>query len=52
MSFAEITKLVAELNINMTKSSVKVIFDRVDVDKSGQLNIEEFTEFVRQLRDR
>ena len=52
LSFLEITKLVAELNINMPKSSIKAIFQKVDVDNNGFLNIDEFTDFIKQLRER
>lgn len=52
LSFNEIIKLVAELNINMPKTSVRKIFEKVDLDRSGQLDIDEFIDFVRLLRER
>lgn len=52
LSFNEITQLVAELNINMPKASVKAIFQKVDIDNSGQLSIDEFTDFIALLRER
>lgn len=36
----------------MPKASVRAIFDKVDLDKSGQLDIDEFMDFVKLLRER
>ena len=52
LTFNEILKLVTELNIYMPKASVRAIFDKVDLDKSGQLDIDEFMDFVKLLRER
>lgn len=52
LTFNEIIKLVVELNIYMPKASVRTIFDKVDLDKSGQLDIDEFMDFVKLLRER
>lgn len=52
LSFEEIRKLVTELNINMPNESVRTIFQKVDLDSSGQLDKDEFIDFVRLLRER
>ena len=36
----------------MPKASVKAIFQKVDIDNSGQLSIDEFTDFISLLRER
>jgi Ca2+-binding EF-hand superfamily protein len=36
----------------MPKTSVRKIFEKVDLDRSGQLDIDEFIDFVRLLRER
>jgi EF hand len=52
LTFNEIIKLVTELNIYMPKASIRAIFDKVDLDKSGQLDMDEFMDFVKLLRER
>lgn len=52
LTFNEIIKLVTVLNIYMPKASIRAIFDKVDLDKSGQLDIDEFMDFVKLLRER
>jgi hypothetical protein len=53
-SFAvsEIYKLLIQMNVKLPKSQVKQCLDKVDVNRNGKLDLDEFVTLVRMLRAR
>jgi hypothetical protein len=52
LSKKEILALIHAMNISMPKEAILQIYDLVDVDHSGTLNYQEYTEFMHTLMRR
>lgn len=49
---SEICNLITSMNISMTAATIRKHFKQFDTDNSGALNFEEFTELIKELRER
>lgn len=52
LSKREVFSLLHSINLNMPSKALEALFQKVDTDNSGDLNFEEFSEFIRILRRR